>query len=121
MCVYGYRTCTLVLGRSLHGESRRFLVHLLPFVRHVGLAMRCVCQLWVAGPMWPFETAKAISGAINALNTFAPGDIPSLTHDRLWTMLWQYTQVRQDGAVHTCCLWTGFFAKELGLYVILDR
>ena len=46
------------------------------------------CCKW-SGPMWPFETAKAISGAVDVLNDYP--DVTTVTRDQLWTMLWQYT------------------------------
>lgn len=53
------------------------------------------CCNW-SGPMWPFETAKAISAAINVLNSYSKvirgvgGDGMHMDQEKLWTMLWQY-------------------------------
>ena len=45
------------------------------------------CCNW-SGPMWPFETAKAISAAINVLNDYPT--VTTVDRDKLWLMLWQY-------------------------------
>ena len=45
------------------------------------------CCNW-SGPMWPFETAKAISAAINVLNTYS--DVHTMDGQKLWGLLWQY-------------------------------
>jgi hypothetical protein len=44
--------------------------------------------------MWPFESAKAISAAINALNVYSEdggNSFGKLDRAKLWAMLWQYT------------------------------
>ena len=45
------------------------------------------CCNW-SGPMWPFESAKAISAAINVLNDYT--DVTTVDKGKLWTLLWQY-------------------------------
>lgn len=44
------------------------------------------CCNW-SGPMWPFETAKAISAAIRVLNSYSN---THMSQEKLWTMMWQY-------------------------------
>ena len=44
------------------------------------------CCNW-SGPMWPFETAKAISAAIRVLNSYSSAH---MSQEKLWTMMWQY-------------------------------
>jgi hypothetical protein len=41
------------------------------------------------GPFWPFESSKAISGAINVLNNYPT--VTTLDTGKFWHMLWQYT------------------------------
>ena len=54
------------------------------------------CELgsccWWRGPVWPFETAKALSAAVGILQdaAFAAGT-PALTRGRFFTLLQQYT------------------------------
>ena len=38
--------------------------------------------------MWPFETAKAITAAIDVLNNY-PG-VASVDKGKIWSMLWAY-------------------------------
>ena len=45
------------------------------------------CCKW-SGPMWPFETAKAISAAITIINEFPT--VETVDRTKLWSMLWQY-------------------------------
>eukprot|EP00911_Craspedida_sp_UC1_P002994 UC1_evm4s2186 len=50
------------------------------------------CCKW-SGPMWPFETSKALTAATLVLNNAAQSQgVPSLTHQRWWDMMWQYTR-----------------------------
>ena len=49
------------------------------------------CCNW-SGPMWPFESAKAISAAINVLNDYT--DVTTLDNGKLWTLLWQYCELQ---------------------------
>lgn len=46
------------------------------------------CCKW-SGPMWPFESSKAITAAINVLNNYPT--VTTVDKSKLWTMLWQYT------------------------------
>ena len=46
------------------------------------------CCKW-SGPMWPFETSKAITAAIHVLNHYP--SVKTLDTHKFWTMLWQYT------------------------------
>eukprot|EP01052_Picozoa_sp_SAG31_P024137 SAG31_NODE_2033_length_6618_cov_3.628624_7_plen_893_part_00 len=50
------------------------------------------CCSW-SGPMWPFESAKAITAAISVLNDYPT--VNTVDKDKLWHMMWQYT------AMHT--------------------
>ena len=50
------------------------------------------CCSW-SGPVWPFESAKAISAAINVLNNYPT--VTTMDGGRFWAMLFDYT------AMHT--------------------
>ena len=44
-----------------------------------------------AGPMWPFESSKAITAAIHVLNYYPSVGATFLDGDKFWHLLWQYT------------------------------
>ena len=60
--------------------------------RHPGYYCDAGCCSW-SGPVWPYESSKAISAAINVLNNYP--DVTTIDGGRFWDMLFDYT------AMHT--------------------
>ena len=60
--------------------------------RHPGYFCDAGCCSW-AGPVWPYESSKAITAAINVLNNYPT--VTTMDGGRFWAMLFDYT------AMHT--------------------
>ena len=60
--------------------------------RHPGYYCDHGCCSW-SGPVWPFESSKAITAAINVLNNYP--EVTTMDGGRFWAMLYDYT------AMHT--------------------
>lgn len=55
------------------------------------------CCEW-AGPVWPFETSKALRAAMDVLQAPAASTaVPALTRTRVWAMLEDYTRMHVPG------------------------
>jgi hypothetical protein len=60
--------------------------------RHPGYYCDAGCCSW-AGPVWPYETAKGITAAINVINNYP--SVTTMDGSKFWTLLSDYT------AMHT--------------------
>jgi hypothetical protein len=60
--------------------------------RHPGYFCDAGCCSW-AGPVWPYESSKGISAAINVLNNYP--EVTTLSSPRFWSLLYDYA------AMHT--------------------
>ena len=58
--------------------------------RHPKYTCGAGCCDW-SGPVWPFETSKTISAAVNVLNNYP--EVTALDAGKFWELLWPYVQM----------------------------
>jgi len=76
------------------------------------------CCYW-GGPVWPFETSKAITAAVNVLQSAALApQVPALTRARLFGLLGDYTRMHLGGGAWQI---TNFTTGERANYSLLNE
>ena len=88
------------------------------------------CELgsccWWRGPVWPFETAKALTAAVGILQDplLAPS-VPALTRQRFWGLLRQYTAMHNasgaGGGAGGGAWWISDGANKRANYTAIEK